>query len=180
VVATVQFGVIGGTGFLGTHVTRRLAELDFPAVVASRRTGDDARDARQLIEWIADNSITHVINLAAECGGIGLNRERPADLWLASTKIGAAVLEAVAICSVDKLTLIGTVCSYAADTPTPFQESDLMYYGFPEYTNSAYWVSKLAAYFGARAYRGSVRSEGDLSGPQGLRTKKTLGFTQIN
>jgi len=148
-----RFGVLGGTGFLGSHVTERLQAMNFPTFSASRRTGVDARKFSDVVDWITQNELTHVINLAAECGGIGLNQRYPAALWLASMQINATVLDAARHCNLQKLTLIGTACSYAALAPTPFKEDDLMCFGFPEYTNSAYGVAKLAAYFGARAYR---------------------------
>ena len=149
----IRFGVLGGTGFLGGHVTERLQTMGLPTFSASRRTNVDARKFADVVGWIMENDLTHVINLAAECGGIGLNQRAPADLWLASMQINATVLDAARYCNLQKLTLIGTACSYAALAPTPFKEDDLMYFGFPEYTNSAYGVAKLATYFGARAYR---------------------------
>jgi nucleoside-diphosphate-sugar epimerase len=144
---------MGGTGFLGTHVVDRLRTLGAYVVGSSRRNGVDARVVTDVVRWIREHELTHVINLAAECGGIGLNQSKPADLWLASTQINASVLQAARLCQIQKLTLVGTACSYAAECPTPSKESDLMHHGFPEYTNSAYGVAKLASFFGARAYR---------------------------
>lgn len=130
---------------------------NYEAVAGSRGTGVDARNAANIVDWVHTNNITHLINLAAECGGIGLNQRKPADLWLASTLITAAVLRAAQIMhasgQLTKLTMVGTVCSYAANTPVPFKEADLMCHGFPEYTNAAYGLAKLAGYFGTRAYR---------------------------
>ena len=148
-----RFGVLGGTGFLGIHVVELLRSMGTAVVGASRRNGVDARRTEDVVNWIKCERLTHVINLAAECGGIGLNQRSPADLWLASMQINATVLDAARHCNIQKLTLVGTACSYAANAPTPFKEEDLMHYGFPEYTNSAYGLAKLAAYFGARAYR---------------------------
>lgn len=149
----MKFGVLGGTGFLGSNLMSYLQANNYSAVAGSRRTGVDARDVEAIVKWVRSNDITHLVNLAAECGGIGLNQRQPADLWMASTLISAAVLEAARSCDLAKVTMIGTVCSYGANTPTPFKESDLMCCGFPEYTNAAYGLSKLSGYFGARAYR---------------------------
>jgi GDP-L-fucose synthase len=120
---------------------------------ASRRLGINATKSDVIREWIRFNKITHVINAAAECGGIGLNKEKPASLWSATTAISHGVLEGCVNTDIKKLVMIGTVCSYAAECPTPFREVDLMQHGFPEKTNAAYGVSKLSSYFGTIAYR---------------------------
>ena len=55
--------------------------------------------------------------------------------------------------SIQKLTTVGTVCSYAKDCPTPFKEEDLFHHGMPELTNSAYGVAKLNGLLGSIAAR---------------------------
>ncbi len=146
------YGVLGAYGFLGKHIMQALTTNGIIAIGGSRRNGVDANSRQQLIAWIESNHITHIINAAAECGGIGLNRARPADLWASTTRINATVLAACAQ-RVRKLTMIGTVCSYSANNPIPFKEEHLMHYGPPETTNAAYGVAKLSGLYGAQAYR---------------------------
>ena len=148
-----KYGILGSTGFLGRHLMRYLELAEQPAVGGSRSIGVDARSVSSLTNWIIDNKITHIINLAAECGGIGLNQTSSAELWLATTLITSAVLEAARLTKITKLCLIGTVCSYAKDCPIPFCEDYLMNYGKPEPTNAAYGVAKLNGLFGLQAYR---------------------------
>lgn len=149
----MTYGVLGGNGFLGQHIIKELENNGLQAIPGSRRNGVDATDTHGLVRWIIDNKITKLINAAAECGGIGLNDLYPADLWKSSTMISYSVLEAARITNIEHLVMIGTVCSYAKFCITPFKESDLMNYGFPEETNAAYGVSKLNALFGCMAYR---------------------------
>lgn len=150
----MKIGVLGSTGFLGHHIYTKLSvQSDAQVVGGSRRLGVDARHVNSLIDWIEDNKLTHVINLAAECGGIGLNRSNPFKLWLATTKITAAVLEAAKVTNLQKVCMVGTVCSYSHSSPVPFKEDDLMGYGKPESTNAAYGVAKLNGLFGCQAYR---------------------------
>jgi GDP-L-fucose synthase len=152
VVVQKIIGILGHTGFVGINLSNRLTANNIEFVGGSRRTGTDARNIKSLVEWITANDITHVINLAAECGGIGLNQKQPAALWLATAQISAAVLEAAHICNVTKLIMVGTVCSYANNCPIPFKESDLLCYGEPEETNQAYGLVKLSGLYGAKAY----------------------------
>lgn len=119
--------------------------------MCSRRTGVDATDTSAVMKWITDNKITTVVNLAAECGGIGLNKEKPADLWAATTKISSSVL-AACVNNVECVVQVGTVCSYAKYCPSPFRESDIMHHGDPEETNLAYGVAKLNALYGGKAF----------------------------
>jgi GDP-L-fucose synthase len=147
-----KIGIIGGTGFVGRNLQERFDELDIDYEVASRQNGIDARKPEIVLEWIKRSKPDVVVNLAAECGGIGMNQRQPADLWLAATEISAGVLRACAEADIDRLVMLGTVCSYAADCPTPFSEDYLMNYGPPEPTNRAYGLAKLSGLYGAQAF----------------------------
>lgn len=148
----MRVGVLGSTGFVGANLVDHLTELHIPCIGGSRRIGVDARNVECLIDWIKSNHITHVINLAGDCGGIGLNQKEPGTLWLSAQLVAASVLEAARITGIEKLIMVGTVCSYAKDCPVPFKEDYLMHYGLPEQTNMAYGVAKLSALIGAQAY----------------------------
>ena len=147
-----KIGILGGTGFVGLNMQKRFDALGVDYAVTSRRHGVDARKPEKILEWVQDTRPDVIVNLAAECGGIGKNQRRPADLWLAVTEISAGVLRACAAAQIDRLITIGSVCSFAAECPTPFLESYLMNYGPPEPTNRAYGVAKLNGLYGAQAF----------------------------
>lgn len=148
-------GILGSSGFLGLNVGFVLKSNDIKVVAGGRRYDNnskvDATSVDDIEKWIEVNGITHVVNLAAMCGGIGLNRVHPYKLWSATTRITASVLDACVSKSVEKLVMVGTVCSYAAECPTPFKESYLMNYGMPEETNMAYGISKFNGLIGSQA-----------------------------
>ena len=85
-------------------------------------------------------------------GGIGANRANPGRYWYANLIMGAHVLEQSRLHEVEKLVVVGTVCSYPKFTPVPFREDEL-WNGFPEETNAPYGVAKKAVLVGAQAYR---------------------------
>jgi GDP-L-fucose synthase len=145
-------GVLGSTGFVGTNLTKKLSIYGIKNFGGSRRTGVDATNIGSLTNWIQNNNITHLVNLAAECGGIGLNQRIPANLWRSTTMISNSVLEAARLTEIKKIIMVGTTCSYPQNCPIPFKEEYLMQYGFPEDTNMAYGVAKLNAMVGAQAY----------------------------
>jgi GDP-L-fucose synthase len=149
----MNIGVIGSTGFVGKSLMKCLggSPMVDKVIGTSRRMGVDAKDYDAVYDFIVKNDISHVVNLAAYCGGIGLNKTSPFDLWYESTLIGANVLKACIDAEVTKVVMIGTVCSYSAETPVPFKEEYLMRYGDPEITNRAYGLSKLNSLYGGSA-----------------------------
>ena len=148
----MKLWITGGTGFLGTALTR-----------AARARGIDVwnpnRDECDLmeptnIEWVIGKlKITHIIHAAAMVGGIGANRKRPADFFYVNAQMGINLLHGAAQTGViRKLVTIGTVCSYPAETPTPFNEDDL-WNGYPEPTNAPYGLAKKMLLVMGQAYR---------------------------
>ena len=142
--------VTGGGGFLGTYLVERLRADGVDPFVARRRDYDltSAEDAERLF---ADARPELVFHLAAEVGGIGANRANPGRYWYANLLMGTHVLEQSRLAGVDKLVLLGTICSYPKLTPVPFEEDDL-WNGYPEETNAPYGVAKKALLVGAQAY----------------------------
>jgi len=149
-----NIGILGGFGFVGTNLVNYLRAANYEVIPASRKNGIDATNPDVVVSWLKNNAITHLVVLSAECGGIGLNAKHPADLWRSVSHISHTILEAAhcAAGSLYKTVMVGTVCSYAKDSPVPFSETDLMNYGPPEPTNLAYGVAKLSALYGAQAY----------------------------
>jgi GDP-L-fucose synthase len=143
--------VTGGRGFLGSHLVRRLRHEGHEPAVPSRLECDltDPRETEQLFEQTRPELVFH---LAAEVGGIGANREHPGRYWHANLLMGANVLEMSRRAGVDKLVMVGTVCSYPKLTPVPFREEDL-WNGYPEETNAPYGIAKKALLVGCQSYR---------------------------
>jgi GDP-L-fucose synthase len=93
-----------------------------------------------------------VIHLAAHVGGIGLNREKPAELFYDNLMMGTQLIHAAYQAGVEKFVCVGTICAYPKFTPVPFKESDL-WEGYPEETNAPYGVAKKALLVQLQAYR---------------------------
>jgi GDP-L-fucose synthase len=144
--------VTGASGFLGGAVVDRLRERRPAALVTPSSNDYDLRDPAQVTALFASESPDLVIHLAARVGGIGYNRERPADLYLDNLLMGTYVLEEARRRGTAKTVMVGTICSYPKLTPVPFNE-DSLWHGYPEETNAPYGVAKLAQLVQLRANR---------------------------
>lgn len=148
--------VTGGSGFLGSFVVEKLRERGAAEVIVPRRTDYDLRDLaaiqRLLDDTTGDRPVDMVIHLAARVGGIGANREHPAEFLYDNLMMGAPLLHECWRRGVDKFVAIGTVCAYPKFTPVPFREDDL-WNGYPEETNAPYGLAKKMLLVQSEAYR---------------------------
>jgi len=93
-----------------------------------------------------------VIHLAAVVGGIGANRERPAEFFYDSLMMGVQLLHEAYKAGVEKFVAVGMVCAYPKFTPVPFHEDNL-WNGYPEETNAPYELAKKMLLVQSQAYR---------------------------
>jgi GDP-L-fucose synthase len=152
--------VTGGAGFLGSFVIENLkqrgstAERIFIPRIESYNLVD-ANDIRRLyVDTLKDVDPKNVviIHLAANVGGIGANREHPANFFYDNLMMGVELMHQAYKNGVGKFVAIGTVCAYPKFTPVPFKEDDL-WMGYPEETNAPYGLAKKMMLVQAQAYR---------------------------
>jgi len=144
--------VTGGAGFLGRHVQAELrarGATDIFVPTIEKYNLVDPADIRRLLE---DANPDMVIHLAAHVGGIGANREHPAEFFYDNLMMGVELMHQSWKRGVEKFVAIGTVCAYPKFTPVPFKEDDL-WIGYPEETNAPYGLAKKMLLVQAQAYR---------------------------
>lgn len=112
-------------------------------MAAPRSSEFDLRDRGQTKEMFRVHRPQLVIHLAARVGGIGANMARPAELYLDNLLMGTHVIEEARLADVEKVVVVGTICSYPKYTPVPFRE-EYLWHGYPEETNAPYGIAKLA------------------------------------
>ena len=144
--------VTGGAGFLGSFVVEKLLERGIPKenIFVPRSKDLDLRNFDNCVKAVHGMDI--VIHLAALAGGIGLNREKPGELFYDNLTMGAHIMEAARQSGIKKFVAIGTICSYPKFTPIPFKEDDL-WNGYPEETNAPYGLAKKMMLVQGQAYR---------------------------
>ena len=144
--------VTGGGGFLGGRVVDRLRSCGCGEVQAPRSSEYDLRNGGDIVRLYDAVRPTMVIHLAAVVGGIGANRERPAEFFYDNLLMGAQLLDRAWRAGIPKFVAIGTVCAYPKLAPVPFCEDDL-WNGYPEETNAAYGLAKKMLLVQSQAYR---------------------------
>jgi len=150
--STKRVCVTGGAGFLGSFVVEKLLALGAKDVIVPRKRDYDLVDPTAIDRMLDDSNPDMIIHLAALAGGIGINRERPADFFYENLMMGVPLLHAAWKHRVDKFVAIGTICSYPNSTPVPFKEENL-WDGYPEETNAPYGLAKKMLLVQAQAYR---------------------------
>ncbi|MEM8810648.1 MAG: GDP-L-fucose synthase [Cyanobacteria bacterium P01_G01_bin.38] len=144
--------VTGGAGFLGKQVVQQLEKTGAePDKILVTRSRDYDLCQMEACERAVDGQDV-VIHLAAHVGGIGLNREKPAELFYDNLMMGTQLIHAAYKAGVKKFVCVGTICAYPKFTPVPFKEDDL-WNGYPEETNAPYGIAKKALLVQLQAYR---------------------------
>jgi GDP-L-fucose synthase len=142
--------VTGGGGFLGTHLVELLKKEQPKEIIVPRSREFDLRRPEVCQQLFAGADT--VIHLAANVGGIGYNREHPAELFYDNITMGVTAMHEAWKAGVKKFVALGTICAYPKYTPVPFKESDL-WLGYPEETNAPYGLAKKMLLVQAQAYR---------------------------
>ena len=144
--------VTGGAGFLGSYVVDRLRGAGCREIFVPRKREYDLTDigaVRQLYTAVRPEIVLH---LAAEVGGIGANRARPAEFFYNNLIMGTQLMHEAWCAGVAKFVAVGTVCAYPKHTTVPFSEDDL-WEGYPEETNAPYGLAKKMLLVQSQAYR---------------------------
>jgi len=147
-----RFVVTGGAGFLGSRVVRKLEERGAASIFVPRSAQYDLREHEAVLRLLRDTEPTVIVHMAAVVGGIGANRERPAEFFYSNLLMGTHLLHEAWRAGVQKFVTIGTVCAYPKFTPVPFREEDL-WIGYPEETNAPYGLAKKMLLVQSEAYR---------------------------
>ena len=144
--------VTGGAGFLGSFVTAKLRERGAAEIFIPTIEKYDLVQLGSIRQMLNDSRPDIIIHLAAQVGGIGANREHPAEFFYSNLMMGVQLIHEAWLQKVQKFVALGTICAYPKFTPVPFKEENL-WDGYPEETNAPYGLAKKMLHEQSQAYR---------------------------
>jgi GDP-L-fucose synthase len=144
--------VTGGAGFLGSYIVGKLKERKAAEIHIPDYPEYDFVQKESILSMLEKARPDIIIHLAANVGGIGANRARPAEFYYDNLMMGAQLIHESWKFGVEKFVALGTVCAYPKFTPVPFKEEDL-WNGYPEETNAPYGLAKKMMLVQSQSYR---------------------------
>ena len=144
--------VTGGAGFLGSFIVENLRQFGVKKVFVPLIEKYNLVDPHSIDRMLKDSQPDIILHLAAQVGGIGANREHPAEFFYNNLMMGVQLMHEAYLRKVKKFVALGTVCAYPKITPVPFKEENL-WNGYPEETNAPYGLAKKMLLVQSQSYR---------------------------
>jgi GDP-L-fucose synthase len=145
-----QVLVTGGNGFLGSALVKMLNQKNPSRIITPSSKTHDLRIKENCDNITKDIDI--VFHLAAHVGGIGLNKEKPGDLFYDNLLMGTFLMDSAQKNGVEKFISLGTMCSYPKQTLQPITE-EFLWDGYPEEVTSSYGMAKKMQIVQSMAYK---------------------------
>jgi GDP-L-fucose synthase len=143
--------VAGHRGLVGSAITRKLKELGHTNILGIRKSLLNLTDQKQVNDFFEKYRPEYVFLAAAKVGGIGYNKECPADFIRENLQIQTNVIDAAYRNKCKKLLFLGSACIYPKHAPVPIKEEYLMT-GPLEETNISYSLAKISGYLMCKKY----------------------------
>jgi GDP-L-fucose synthase len=149
-----KISIFGGTGMLGSAVTRNLKLKGYSDVQpVSLDTGFDLLNKQMVDDYIINLKPDYIFMVAGLVGGIIANNTRQADFLYKNALMILYTLESLKEHSPGtKILYTGSTCIYPKENPQPISESRFMM-GPLEETNKGYAVAKGMGVVACQLYR---------------------------
>ena len=143
--------VTGGRGFLGSHVVEQVQALNPKSLFVAASSAFDLTlqsDAERLFKTHPCDVLLH---LAGYVGGIGANKDYPADFFYRNLMMNTLTLHHAFLAGVQKVVAAGAGCGYPEHAPLPLKE-DCFWDGYPQEVSAPYSLAKRMLMVQANAY----------------------------
>ena len=142
--------VTGSNGFLGKYVVEELEKRNVNKLSLPSSQECDLRIQKNCKRVVSDVDI--IFHVAGTVGGIQYMSNNPARVFYDNLMMGTHLIEEAKNVDIEKLILVGTVCSYPKFASIPFNEKQI-WEGYPEETNASYGLAKKMQLVQSEAYR---------------------------
>lgn len=143
--------IAGHRGLVGSAILRQLKSQGYENVVTKTRMELDLRRQDSVEKFFSVEKPDYVFLAAAKVGGIGFNKECPADFVRDNLQIQTNVIDSAYNNGCKKLLFLGSACIYPKHAPVPIKEEYLMT-GPLEPTNDGYAMAKIIGYYMCKKY----------------------------
>lgn len=143
--------IAGANGLVGTALVRKLESEGYTNIIKGTRNQVDFSNQREVEDYFEVKKPEYVFLSAAKVGGIGFNKEFPADFAYVNSMIQSNIIHNSYKSGVKKLLFLGSACIYPKMAPVPIKEEYLMT-GPLEETNIAYAISKISGHVMCKKY----------------------------
>lgn len=144
--------VLGGRGFLATHVISKLKNIDVQILAPTHKELDLTKD-EACHDFFLRERPDLIIHCAGAISGLLNILKTPADLFDTNLRININVLKAAHQSGAEKLINIGSTCAYPGDLPTGYFREEEFLNGPMHPSVESYGFSKRAMHIGSTAYR---------------------------
>ena len=143
--------IAGANGLVGTALVRKLESEGYTNIIKGTRNQVDFSNQREVEDYFEVKKPEYVFLSAAKVGGIGFNKEFPADFAYVNSMIQSNIIHNSYKFGAKKLLFLGSACIYPKMAPVPIKEEYLMT-GPLEETNIAYAITKINGYIMCKKY----------------------------
>lgn len=143
--------IAGANGLVGTALVRKLESEGYVNIIKGTRNHVDFSNQSEVEDYFAFKKPEYVFLAAAKVGGIGFNKEFPADFAYVNSMIQSNIIHNSYKFGAKKLLFLGSACIYPKMAPVPIKEEYLMT-GPLEETNIAYAITKINGYIMCKKY----------------------------
>lgn len=157
-VAGLRIWLTGHTGFLGQHLAAILEQMGV-TVLKVPRTKLDLRDVQGVAYWTQKLRPDILIHLAADTGGIGHLRQRPASILTDNIRMSINLMDTAAREGIPRFVSLGSACAYPAGAPLPLDEVSYLD-GKPDEANGNLGWTKRLQWLHLRACQEQYGMEG--------------------
>ena len=134
--------VAGHRGMVGSAIVRELKRQGYTNIVTRTHAELDLIRQADVEKFFAEEKPEYVFLAAAKVGGIGANKEWPADSMYENTMIELNVINAAWKNNCRKLEFLGSSCIYPHHAPQPMKE-DYLLTSVLEKDTAAYALAKI-------------------------------------